>query len=56
MGNLEDHTYDIPLKASGLPLGDHHCLVECLLVGKIAVYLFNQFVAVGFCLKFVLLI
>ena len=57
MGNLADRTYNVPLKATGLPLGDHHCLVECLLVGKIVVYLFNQLVvAVGFCLEFVLLI
>jgi len=46
--------YDVSLKATGLPLGDHHCLLECLLVGKIVVYLFKQ--PVGFSLKFVLLI
>lgn len=53
MENLTDSTYDVLLKETGLPLGDCHCLVECLLVGKITTYL-ASFVAGGFCLKFVL--
>lgn len=56
MENLAICTDNVPLKATRLPLGDHQCLVECLLVGKV-VYLFNQLVVpVGFCLKFVSLI
>lgn len=52
MGNLADCTYDVPLKETGLPLGDRHCLVECLFVGKIITYL-TSFVAAGFCFEFV---
>lgn len=38
-------------------MGDHHCLIECQLVGKILAYLFNQpILAIVFHLKFVLLI
>lgn len=57
MENLAICTDNVPLKATRLPLGDHQCLVECLLVGKVVVYLFNQLVVpIGFCLKFVSLI
>lgn len=45
------------LKSTGLCMGDHSCLIGCLLVGKILAYLFNQpIVAFSFHLKFVLLI